>query len=45
MNIPMKQKKTHRNRGDFWLLRRAGWRWGREGWVESLRIADVNFYT
>ena len=42
MNLPMKQKETHRCREQNY-----GCQWGgkvEEGWTESLVLADTNYY-
>lgn len=43
MNILMRQKQIHRHREitDLWLPKKKGLE---EGWIESLRLTDANYY-
>ena len=42
MNLPMKQKQTHRYRGQTRGCQ--GGRWVGEGWIGSWGLADANYY-
>ena len=42
MNLSMKQKQTHRQREQACGCQRGGG--VEEGWTESLRLADANYY-
>ena len=38
MNLPRRQKQTHRQRTDLWLPRGMG-----DGWIGSFGLADANY--
>ena len=42
MNLSMKQKQTHRHSEQTWGCQTGGG--VGKGWVESLRLADENYY-
>jgi len=41
MNVSIKQKQTHRHREQTCGCQGLG---VREGWIESLKLADANYY-